>query len=345
MKYSVGILAGGKSSRMGKNKALLEFESKTFIERMIGSFEGRKIIVSAASADEYDIPGVKTVTDENEDIGPIEGIRQILLNSDSDYVFICACDMPFVNSEIADYMAEFISSDYDCYVLTDEKRIHPLLAIYSKRILPVIERLIRNKEYKLRGILDNVRTKYISLEHTVFDRKIIRNINTKDEYKELKLPVVFAVSGFKDTGKTWLICELINEFIKDGFSVGVIKHDGHDSIEEKEDTDTYRYASSGALRTAVFSDSGYVISSGQKTSSDDLVRYMKQGEDRPDIIILEGFKGSSYPKILIEDEDKPMQGLSDVFLKVTVNASEGSGLYDRNDIDRIYTAVKNHFEL
>lgn len=340
VRYSVGILAGGKSSRMGKNKALLEYESKTFISRIIEQFEGQEIILSEAYDNEYDIPGIKTVTDENEDIGPIEGIRQILKASTNEYVFICACDMPFITSKIADYLSEFISSDYDCYVITDEDRMHPLCAIYSKKIIPVIEELIARKDYKLRLILDNTRTKLIGLENTNFDKKTVRNVNTKEEYNELKLPVIFAVSGFKDSGKTWLIVELINEFIKDGFTVGVIKHDGHDSIAETEGTDTYKYGNAGAKITAVYSDSKYVISSGEKTDSEVLINYMKNMENTPDIIILEGFKHSSYPKVILEKEGEefPYGEHTNAIVKI-------AGRCDRDKVAFIYDQVKKKFDL
>ncbi len=337
--YSVGILAGGKSSRMGKNKALLEYESDTFIGRIIGEFEGKDIIISSSGQKEYEKFSVKTVTDEHEDIGPVEGIRQILKASDKEYVFICACDMPFITNKIADYIAEFISSDYDCYVITDEDRIHPLCAIYSKRILPVIERLIADGDYKLRLILENTRTKYISLGNTVFGKKIVRNVNTKDEYTRLKYPVILAVSGYKDSGKTWLIAELINEFIKDGLTAGVVKHDGHDSIEESGETDTFKYAGAGAVVTAVYSDSKYVISGKEKISPDKLISHMKDMENPPEIIILEGFKSSSYPKIVLgKDGEFPPVDESTVILKI-------NGRCGQDEAAKVKDAVKDYFDI
>ncbi|MBR5386575.1 MAG: molybdopterin-guanine dinucleotide biosynthesis protein B [Clostridiales bacterium] len=337
--YSVGILAGGKSSRMGKNKALLEYESDTFIGHAIKEFQGHEIIISASGQKEYEKLPAKIVSDENMDIGPIEGIRQILTAASEDYVFVCACDMPFITDKIADYIAEFISSDYDCYVITDEDRMHPLCAIYSKRVLPIIEKLIANGEYKIRLILENARTKYISLENTTFEKKIVRNVNTKEEYRELKKPVIFAVSGYKDSGKTWLIAELINEFIKDGFSVGVVKHDGHDSIAEAEGTDTYKYACAGAAVTAVYSDSKYVISGTGKADPEDLIDHIKASSNPPQIIILEGFKSSSYPKIVLgKDGEFPPVDESTVILKI-------NGRCDANEVVRIFNAVKKYLDL
>lgn len=337
--YSVGILAGGKSSRMGKNKALLEYESSTFIGHLIDEFKNSEVIISSSGQKEYEKFELKTVSDENKDIGPIEGIRQILKASSEDYVFVCACDMPFVTSKIADYIAEFISSDYDCYVIADEDRIHPLCAIYSKRILPVIEKLIANGDYKLRLILDSTRTKYISLENTVFGKRIVRNVNTKDEYTELKYPVIFAVSGYKDSGKTWLITELINEFIKDGLTAGVVKHDGHDSITESESTDTYKYSSAGASVTAVFSKSKYVISGKEKIDPDKLIDHMKDMENPPKIIILEGFKYSSYPKIVLsQNREFPGVDESTVILKI-------NGRCGQSEVAKIKDAVKDYFDI
>ena len=339
VRYSVGILAGGKSSRMGKNKALLEFESNTFIGRTIREFDGHEIIISSAGQKEYECLPAKIVHDENKDIGPIEGIRQVLKASSEDYVFICACDMPFITAKIADYIAQFISSDYDCYVITDEDRMHPLCAIYSKRILPVIEKLIANGDYKLRLILDGVRTKYISLENTVFEKKTVRNINTKDEYRELRFPVIFAVSGYKDSGKTWLIAELINEFIKDGFTVGVIKHDGHDTIAEAQGTDTYKFAGAGAAVTAVYSESKYVISGKGSPSPEALIEYMKGQDNPPQIIILEGHKSSGYPKIVLgQDGEFPPVDESTVILKI-------NGRCDVSEVAGICDFVKEYFDL
>ena len=67
--YSVGILAGGKSSRMGKNKALLEFESDTFIGHAVKEFRGHEIIISASGQNEYEKLPAKIVNDENKAYG------------------------------------------------------------------------------------------------------------------------------------------------------------------------------------------------------------------------------------------------------------------------------------
>jgi len=397
--FSVGILAGGKSTRMGQNKALMEFQNETMIGRISREFSKvGEVLVSASSHGLYETEGVRVVYDEIKEIGPIEGIRQLVSASGEEYIFICAADMPFVNAEIAKYIAEFISSDYDCYVVADEDRVHPLCAIYSKKILPVIEELIREGKYKLMELLNRVRTKYISLEHTDFDRRVLRNVNTKDEFLRLSLPVVFAVSGYKNSGKTWLIEKLINEFILAGYSVGVLKHDGQDHIEEAEGTDTARHRKAGAVSTLVFSDTKYVLTVtnterksgisegfGKRDSSqinlcqqnfdqketkeipenskssntesltdhfaDHFIEEMKRQQNPPDIIILEGFKKSKYPKVEIVRSSAVPYSVADPATLICISTDILSPdevscpIYGLDDVQGIFSCVREFFSI
>ncbi|MBR4223739.1 MAG: molybdenum cofactor guanylyltransferase [Oscillospiraceae bacterium] len=180
-RISVGILAGGKSSRMGKDKALLEVEGRTLIERTAKELGGfPEILVSAARNGTYEFLGLPVVYDENKDIGPIEGMRRVIAEAENKYVFICAADMPYIKKELVDYIAQFICSDYDCYVITDDEHMQPLCAIYSKAVLPMIERLISEGRYRLREIFRLCPTKYIPLGSSCFDKKVVRNINTRE---------------------------------------------------------------------------------------------------------------------------------------------------------------------
>ncbi len=356
--FSVGILAGGKSTRMGQNKALMEFQNETMIGRISRTFSGAgEVLVSASQPGIYEAEGLRVVYDENRDIGPIEGIRRLISCAEEEYVFICAADMPFVTRDIAEYLAEFISSDHDCYVIEDEEHVHPLCAIYSKRILPVIEELIREGRYRLLDILNRVRTKYISLAHTDFDRRILRNVNTKDEFKALSLPAVFAVSGYKNTGKTWLIEKLINEFKQAGYSVGILKHSGHDHIGELPGTDTWRFREAGSVCSIVFSASGYVISgsfparSVQDGQEEGFIAELKAQPASPDVIILEGFKHSPYPKVEIIRESVYPESAADPSTLIciatdTIIPEEMScPVYAPDDVEGIFLCLKTYFGL
>lgn len=348
IKLSTGILAGGKSSRMGTNKALLQLNNRSFIDRLADEMSGfSETLISAAHKGEYEGMGLPVVYDEHKDIGPIEGIYQIVKHASEKYVFVCAADMPFMKRELIEYMAEFISSDYDCFVLTDDKHVHPLCAIYSKAVLPVIDEMIAEGSYRLINIFNKVRTKYIRLEYTGFDKKLVRNINTRDEYKKMQLPAVFCVSGLKDSGKTWLIIKLINEFINENYTVGVIKHDGHDYLMDYEGTDTERFARAGAQVSAIFSDTQYSVNVRRRV---DVEKMISEAEG-VDIIILEGLKSSSYPKIEVVRREISCQSVCGqntlicIATDVVSPESVKCPVYDIDDIKGIFLCLKRYFEI
>ncbi len=114
----------------------------------------------------------------------------------------------------------------------------------------------------------------------------------------MKKPVKIAVSGVKNSGKTTLIEKLIPELKKRGIRTAVIKHDGHEFDADVPGTDSYRIRRAGALGTAVFSDSKYlVVKTDPETDQEKKAEKLAEQFPEADLILLEGFKYSSYPKI------------------------------------------------
>ena len=182
---SVGILAGGKSARMGTNKALLRLGNHTVIERIVAELRGySEILISAAQREMYAFLDLPVVCDENQSIGPIEGLRRLLITAQEKYVFVCATDMPFIRREVVDYLARFICSDVDCCVLTVGGIAEPLCAIYSKNVLPIIDDMIRQGHYRPREIYKRCSVQYIPLETSGLDPSMIQNMNTPENYRQ-----------------------------------------------------------------------------------------------------------------------------------------------------------------
>lgn len=345
-KYSAAILVGGKSTRMGQDKALLKLNNERFIDHLINEFsECEEVFLSVAKKGDYADTGIASIADENREIGPIEGIRQSLIYAHNDYVFVCAADMPFLKKDLADYISEFISSDYDAYVIRDEKRLQPLCAIYHKSVLPVIEEQIANGKYKLFDVLSRIRVKYIDIHTSTFDSKTIKNINTREDYAAIKEPVVFCVSGIKNSGKTYLISKLINEFIKDGLSVGVIKHDGHDFECDIKGTDSYRFYELGAAGVAVYSDYQTFIHKRQKYNVEELIEQMHEY----DVVIIEGLKDSAYPKVEVVRSAVSTTSVCDPDTLICI-ATDSKYLdksrcpvYGLNDVYEVFCCIKKAF--
>ncbi len=190
---SAAILVG-RSTRMGRDKAFLMLGRQTFIGHLAQALSVcREVFISTAEWKDFSEYKLKVIEDENSGIGPMEGIRQSLSHAKTDHVFICSVDTPFVRSEMIRYLAGFVSSDYDAYVFRDADRVHPLCGIYSRTVLPVSEKMIREGRYRMMDLLSGVRTKYVPLEDGGFSRETLSNINTPEDYRKI-------LSGLPDNG-------------------------------------------------------------------------------------------------------------------------------------------------
>lgn len=106
-------------------------------------------------------------------------------------------------------------------------------------------------------------------------------------------PVVIAVSGVKNSGKTTLIAHMLPLLAKAGLNVAVIKHDGHCFDPDPPGTDTGRFMAAGAAGTAIFDGEKFKVVKRQPVTEDFLIAQFPEA----DLILLEGFKHTAWPKL------------------------------------------------
>ena len=105
---------------------------------------------------------------------------------------------------------------------------------------------------------------------------------------------IVAISGVKNSGKTTLMEKLIREFVRRGLQVAAIKHDGHDFTPDVPGTDSWRFGQAGACGYAIYSPFRYqLVRQTQGVCERDFFDAFPEA----DVILLEGFKDSPYPKI------------------------------------------------
>lgn len=106
-------------------------------------------------------------------------------------------------------------------------------------------------------------------------------------------PAVVAVSGVKNSGKTTLITQMLPHLAGAGLRVAVIKHDGHSFLPDPADTDTGRVMAAGAWGAAVFDGEKYKVIRREAVDEARLIALFPEA----DLILLEGFKSSRWPKL------------------------------------------------
>lgn len=237
--------------------------------------------------------GLAQIPDRYGHIGPIGGIASGLRQCDADALFVAACDMPFIDRAAVERMLELFRQNPGVIVAAAGERVHPLFGIYPRTVLPVLEEQIKKGDYRMMDVLEEVPHETVDFGQAA---KTLQNINTTEQYGRLtggKKPVIFAVSGYKNTGKTTLITRVLPVLTARGYKVAVIKHDGHDFESDVPGTDSYRHQKAGAYGTAVFSANRLMIA--KEVKEIDETRLFAAFPEA-DILLIEGLKNSPYPK-------------------------------------------------
>jgi molybdenum cofactor guanylyltransferase len=156
------IMAGGQSTRMGKDKALLQIDGITLLERAteICKPVSSEILISSNNS-EYEKFGFQIIPDEIKNCGPLGGIYSCLKKSDTDWNFILSVDAVFVETEFVRFL---ISNtwEYDAVVPVHENSKEPLIALYHKRCIPIIETSINSGDFKMLHLLEKINVKEIN---------------------------------------------------------------------------------------------------------------------------------------------------------------------------------------
>lgn len=153
------ILAGGKSARMGRDKALLPYGNLTLIEYIAKRLGGitLQIIIIADTADKYRVPGISTIADLYPDCGPVGGIVTGLAEAGEGTHFVVACDMPLFHPYILSYMADLATSAYDAVYPVVTERAEPLCAVYRHTALRPLQTFLESGGRAAHKALDRVR--------------------------------------------------------------------------------------------------------------------------------------------------------------------------------------------
>jgi molybdopterin-guanine dinucleotide biosynthesis protein A len=188
---SVIILAGGKSSRFGRDKTSVLLGGETLLERtarrLSALFEEIIVVRGAGCAEEASptVPGTREVKDIHKARGPLGGIYAGLSASTSFHNLVVACDMPFLDLDLLKYMIG-LTEGFDVVMPRLGENTEALHAIYSKACLRPIEALIGRGQFQVVRFLDDVRVRFVEeIEIDRFDpeRLSFFNINTQADLK------------------------------------------------------------------------------------------------------------------------------------------------------------------
>ncbi|MFH1489825.1 MAG: molybdenum cofactor guanylyltransferase [Pseudomonadota bacterium] len=182
------ILAGGKSHRYGRNKALADFDGVPLLERGIGVLRTlfRDLVIITNTPDEYARFGLPMFSDLIKGLGPLGGLYTGLRAIEDGWGFFAACDMPFLSRDLIQYIVGR-RDGYDAVVPRVDWKIDALHALYGKACLPAIKTMIDARDFQIIKLFGKIRIKYVQEEDIrVFDPELksFININRPQELSE-----------------------------------------------------------------------------------------------------------------------------------------------------------------
>ena len=184
------ILAGGRSRRMGTDKAFLSYRDEPLIHcpiRICQSFTSDVRIIGEPAR--YACFGLPVIPDSGESLGPLSGIHTALQHSPTRFSAIAACDMPFMSPEFFRLMLRKLPGPDAVVMRFNDGAVEPLCGIYSSACLAAAEHNLANGKLKITDLLSQVAVEYIGeeeLHEHGLSRKIFTNVNTPDDLKHLK---------------------------------------------------------------------------------------------------------------------------------------------------------------
>jgi molybdenum cofactor guanylyltransferase len=185
---SAFILAGGKSTRMGTDKAFVLLDGRTLLARMLDLARQLTSNVHIIGDPTKFTPFAPTIADVFPGCGPLGGIHAALRSSRTDLNLILAVDVPFVSLALLDYLiSRARTSNANVTLARAAGGFQPLCAIYRRSFADAAENALRAGHYKIDTLFTPASTQVIEeseLEASGFSPRIFRNLNTPEELAE-----------------------------------------------------------------------------------------------------------------------------------------------------------------
>jgi len=183
-RYSGILLAGGKSSRMGVDKAFLKYGNRYLYEYSLDALNSfaEDILISSSNL-LFNASSYRRIDDEIPGLGPIGGLYSCLKKIKYNSAIVLPCDLPLINANIIETLLEN-SDSYDITVALNHKNLpEPLIGIYSKSVIPLLKNMIEDGHFKILDILAAGKTNFVKFARPLYDN--FQNINTRNDFNSL----------------------------------------------------------------------------------------------------------------------------------------------------------------
>jgi molybdopterin-guanine dinucleotide biosynthesis protein A len=181
MKIPAILFAGGKSSRMGRDKALLPFGEAS----SLASYQYQWLslvfdsVYLSAKNNKFDFD-CEVIEDKYEESSPLIGLISAFETLEVESIFVLSVDTPFVNTYIIERLIEANHKGLDCIIAQSPRGLQPLCGIYKRSIYPLLKQQQQDNNHRLQSLIKKANTHSIAFE----EDRLFMNLNYKEEYEE-----------------------------------------------------------------------------------------------------------------------------------------------------------------
>jgi molybdopterin-guanine dinucleotide biosynthesis protein A len=182
------ILAGGKSSRMGRDKLKLPYKNATLLQHSACLYSEHfdKVYLSVSDGDKYADAGVERIEDVFRGCGPMAGLHAALLWTGADGIFLMAADLPFANPEAARFITRRGRGHDACVIKTESGHCEPLFGYYAKSMLPRAQKALEAGSYAMTVLYRDSDVIFVSAAELgdLWRENMLLNINSPRDYED-----------------------------------------------------------------------------------------------------------------------------------------------------------------
>lgn len=177
---SAVVLAGGYASRMGRDKAELDFHGRSFAQHQVEKLKALGVSDILLSGYSKPLEGARLVPDVYPHRGPLSGIHAALLAAEQPQLLVLAVDTPLVPLSLLEELIEAHRAGVT--LVTADEKWEPLIGVYDVALAPVCERLLRGQDSSLRALLRESELRTLAYHG---DPRLLLNCNTPEDYRRL----------------------------------------------------------------------------------------------------------------------------------------------------------------
>ena len=367
----VVILAGGQAKRMGgKDKALIELQKRPLLSYVLEKISGYASPIALnvnKNHDKYLSFNYPILNDKIQGfLGPLSGIHTALKWAEEineKWVLTLPCDTPHLPNDLIPKIIELISLEKNKFEVISVKcnnQTHPVIGLWKTSITSKLENNLKIGVRKIDLFTASLDIKYVNyyFDKNSFDPFL--NLNSPFDILNSqqvlgKIPPFFGLAGWSGSGKTTLCTSLIKKFTKSGLNVGCIKHAHHNFELDTPGKDSFEIRKSGAVPMIISSKNRFGAiyennDDNEKTLFEMIEFFSNSTFKKCDLLIIEGYKNESIPKLEIHRNglNKPLLFKED--LNIFAIASDKKirttiPLFNLNNINEISEFLETKFQV